>query len=83
MRITVGQVDPKAIDVFDDGWSGRGEGIRFGEIQVWLSDQALDALSVVVGMLQTERAMAHAERERDETLSNCGPETAGFEREVA
>lgn len=68
MRVSINSVRPQDIDVYDAGWGDdRPEGIRFGNVDIWLSDAALDQLSVVVSMLQTERAQRDAERERDET----------------
>lgn len=68
MNISLSGLKPEDVKVFDNGWgAAKPEGITIGNVDIWLSDKVLDALSVVVTMLVTERAIADAERERDET----------------
>ena len=87
MRTSINSLRPEDIKVFDNGWgAGVPEGVTFGNVDIWLSDRALDALSVVVTMLQTERAMKRAEEERDETReceSQSGAYTVGLPKWVA
>jgi hypothetical protein len=91
MELSIRSLKPDDIQVWDDGWGGdKPEGIRFGNVSIWLSDAALDALSVVVTMLQTERAIAQAEEEKnltrdceDQVGDWAGSSTLGLPKWVA